>query len=1567
MDPALKELMKGSGEDEVEAIVQLGPDGDIPPGVRVVARFGEIATIRLPRQRIAETWADESVVSLKAARPFGLDPDPLPAASTDGEVEDLEEETDDRRRPEGIDATGRGVVVAVLDWGFDFAHPNFRNRDGSTRALALWDQSAPGRGPEPYGYGRVYTREEIDRALRHDEPYRALGYHPAAGDPTGKGAHGTHVLDIAAGNGRAEGAPLGIAPEADLLFVHLATRGGIGDQASLGNSVTLLEGLDWVARMAGGRPWVVNMSVGRHGGPHNGLTLVERGLDALLAAGPGRAVVQSTGNYYTARVHASGYLRPGQEHVLHWCTDQADLTPNELEVWYPGRDVFGLEVRSPEGETRARVPLGGQAVIEIGGREVGRAYHRAKDPGCGDNHIDIFLDPQAPAGCWRVVLSGEDVTDGRFHAWVERDAGCPTCQSRLEPGDADPTTTLGTIANGFRSITVGAYDAHSGDRPLGPFSSCGPTRDGRMKPDLLAPGVRVLAARSASLALGSDTPLLTRYSGTSMAAPHVTGTVALMFEVAARPLTIQETRKLLLSTAREARLEDEPAMRLGSGYLDIERAVEAARGFATPPHAESETPEIFETEPEQAMEQEPAIPTCGCRSHETFDEPHECRCHEAENVPAEDVETSQPVYADIGSPTSSGRLQPAEDAEASYWVDQTDWVDQTGAGEALPQEPWMPEPPALRGDVPTVEDCPCRRERTGTSLPPPAEDEDLIGLADGAVRAGGSLLDPVLGRVESLGSWWEAALSPSTLFDSIVGGGAPRKHFVPSFEILALPGETPLEPMEPGDLLVRRGMGEGGLGHVAMVASGETWEAGELAGAGLRSEAPRPGRFVQVVEGGWQPHGLSDGFARRALDETGRLPFDQILLRPRAARPAYGEGGEASLQAPAETWEETAGGASPAQPDLSVPCPPPPTRLDQFVFDRSTLTADHLTAVRVLARAIVDSQDTATPAHTVCLVGHTDGTGNDAYNVGLGNRRAAAVQAELTRQIDLLRPGLSALLTFRPSSAGKSAPVASNATAAGQALNRRVEVFVNRRWTTSCLRPPVAPPADDPAGLNLHPVGNRDFNGGTVTVLGQSLQLRGNVFYPGDRAGRDVPFKSGLAAAPIVFLLHGNHPTLHHPTDRNNEVCPSHAGPGFVTIQNFRGYEYLQTQLARMGIISVSVDCNATNCVGLSPENIRLRAGLLLAALRHFRGLHTGAGTPFSGKIDFSHVAFFGHSRGAEAVLVAAEGLPTASGLAGVTLRGVLSLAPTDAHASSGRPNGFPFLTVLPAGDGDVIPNFGARFYDQAVPSPFKCQLYIDRTNHNFFNTEWPRNEGRGAIFVEAVHRRLLSVYGCAFFRHVLLGHATLRFLRGDALPPGVPSGDVHISFEQTGALTVADHENRNVLVNALGQPSGPSPGLTADEFDFKQGGHNFNGTFYGNTGGLVAQSSSPSAQFRSQLAAPRDLTGKEIWIRAAEVYNPIGVPAGATGYLIGLEDTSGRIALADSDDAGGLPRPFDRKADDVRINRADFTKTMLTTQRFPSGCFAGLRFDVTHVRAVVIRLSRGDCRAIAFDQLQIV
>ena len=79
----------------------------------------------------------------------------------------------------------------------------------------------------------------------------------------------------------------------------------------------------------------------------------------------------------------------------------------------------------------------------------------------------------------------------------------------------------------------------------------------------------------------------------------------------------------------------------------------------------------------------------------------------------------------------------------------------------------------------------------------------------------------------------------------------------------------------------------------------------------------------------------------------------------------------------------------------------------------------------------------------------------------------------------------------------------------------------------------------------------------------------------------------------------------------------------------------------------------------------------------------------------------------------------------------------------------------------------------------------------------------------------------------------------------------------------------------------------------------------------MVATAERPGV-FRSQLDTPRDLRGREIWIRAAEVYDGKAVPDGATGFLLGLEDASGVLAWTDSDLVGALPRPLDRRDYDL-------------------------------------------------------
>lgn len=576
MDPGLWELYEaGSGQDEVSVIIRLKEAGHVPHDVHIVSRFGKVVTARILREDIRRIHASEDVASMKAS--WSL-------SDGAGQYEDI---TDDGQGlgsspPFGetsrlpIPEDGSGIVLGVCDWGFDFTHENFRNLDGTTRLLALWDQSAySDERPMPYGYGRVYSKEEINSALATPDPTAALGYFPSKSDPRGNGAHGTHVCDIAAGNRRVPGSEVGLASGADIVFVHLA-RQRLRELENFGDSVRLLEGLDFVRRQAGDRPLVAHFSAGMTGGPHDGTALFEQAVDALVLERPGIALVQSCGNYAASRMHTHGRIGPDQKKVLHWMISSRDRTPNELEVWYSGKDHFDLALIAPNGE-RFKAALGEKIKLGFDGERRGAMYHRKAEPNSGKNHINIFLKSASPSGRYRIELRGRDVVDGRFQAWIERDSGGRN-QSHFPRRQATPQYTTNTICNSFRGIAVGAVDATAVDRPVTRFSSRGPTADGRQKPELVAPGHRIRAARSLPEDGWQGEQRLTAKSGTSMAAPFVSGTVMLMMQAAGRPLSIAEVRRILIGTADPPPgLNRRSSKSLGYGYLNTVAAVDAAR------------------------------------------------------------------------------------------------------------------------------------------------------------------------------------------------------------------------------------------------------------------------------------------------------------------------------------------------------------------------------------------------------------------------------------------------------------------------------------------------------------------------------------------------------------------------------------------------------------------------------------------------------------------------------------------------------------------------------------------------------------------------------------------------------------------------------------------------------------------------------------------------------------------------------------------------------------------------------------------------------------------------------
>jgi subtilisin family serine protease len=582
-DPALKELLlRKTGDPYGESLDPEAPAEQVPVLVRlhdpvappsllqVVASFGNIVTGRVPLNCIVKLRQHPNVASLKASLRGGPE-----LASSVPEIQ----ATPAALRRMGIPGyTGCGAIVAVVDWGCDFAHANFRDQQGHTRLLYLWDQRSERTtaSPSPYGYGREFSREQIDAALSQADPYEALGYDPAQIDPRGRGTHGTHVLDIAAGNGRAPGSAPGVAPGADLMFVHLRADDTL-PQGTLGDSVRLLEAVHYVLDRAGDRPVVINLSMGKTGGPKDASTLVEQALDTVLEEAAGRAICMSTGNYFEAELHTQGRLGRGQTVELLWQALPRNDEFAEMEIWYRKGDAFTVELIDPYGRTLNRAALGDTVVVRQGERIVASMYNRRGDPNNGDNQIDLFLWPDAPVGHWTVKLHGDQVQDGTYHAWIERES--PATQSRFHPNQAVRTTTINTICGGRKTISVGAYDARVPTTPMVSFSSSGPSRDGRQIPFISAPGAGIRAARSSYVNVLGHREMhgTTIKSGSSMAAPHATGVVALMWEAAGtRRLHIDQVRDILARTARQSPPFDaEGRLRYGAGRIDAAAAVQA--------------------------------------------------------------------------------------------------------------------------------------------------------------------------------------------------------------------------------------------------------------------------------------------------------------------------------------------------------------------------------------------------------------------------------------------------------------------------------------------------------------------------------------------------------------------------------------------------------------------------------------------------------------------------------------------------------------------------------------------------------------------------------------------------------------------------------------------------------------------------------------------------------------------------------------------------------------------------------------------------------------------------------
>jgi hypothetical protein len=549
-------------------------------GVRVRSQVGDIFSAFIPLAAISKLEASPAIRSIELSRP--LFPT-LDYAVPFAQIDTL------HNAATPID--GAGVIIGVFDTVLDVYHPDFRTATNSTRVLYLWDQTLVPQGTEagppvapilpgfaPAGgmtYGVEYNRPTINNELNSFNPpampaYRTVRHGGTAGE------HGTHVTGIAAGNGRGQGGTrMGAAPSADIIFVaspNLFNTGILADSANMADAFAYI-----FARAAQlGRPCVVNMSNSDNQGPHDGTTLGEQFLDNLLLI-PGRAITLSAGNSNNTTAHAAGRVAAGGTANLRLNYAGGATNSDDVEIWYDGHDRFNVTVTVPTTPSTVigPVPAGstGNAVLPSGVRVDITSI--LNDPRNGDNLVSIIFTVAAgqaiPAGDTTIALAGTTVINGAFQAWVDRNnRGLSAFRA---PYLQDDQLTLGVPATTRRPITVGNHDK-TVLPAIQTNSGRGPTRDGRVKPEIATVGTNVMAPCSRNMNAAVPGNLYLSKTGTSMSAALVGGVCALLFQCRGATSTWANLKQILADTAGTAGLVN-PGNAFGFGYMQVSTACTA--------------------------------------------------------------------------------------------------------------------------------------------------------------------------------------------------------------------------------------------------------------------------------------------------------------------------------------------------------------------------------------------------------------------------------------------------------------------------------------------------------------------------------------------------------------------------------------------------------------------------------------------------------------------------------------------------------------------------------------------------------------------------------------------------------------------------------------------------------------------------------------------------------------------------------------------------------------------------------------------------------------------------------
>lgn len=391
---------------------------------------------------------------------------------------------------------GKGTIVAVIDTGIRAESMEFRNADGSTRILNIWDQTT----------GTEYDRSRIDEALQNETKDTA-GI-PGA-DVLG---HGTQVAVIACGSS-------GVAAQADILVVKL----GLAAKNGFPRTTQLMEALDYVVRKAidYGKPLAVNISFGNNYGDHTGSSLLENFINDIADSWKCSICIGS-GNEGLGAVHTGGTLTEDTEETVELAVSSYE-TGLSIQIWKDYWDDIAVEIIAPSGRNLGRIQENSRVSrIRYEDMEL-LTYFGEPSPFRIRQEIYIDMIPQTvyiQSGLWKFRLIPRSIRNGRYDMWLPAQGALNFGTGFTSPDSASTFTIPSAAA---KAVTVGAYDAGTGS--AAPFSGRGYIVEigGSLmvKPELAAPGVNVLVPSVSGMA---------RVSGTSYATPFVTGSAALLME-----------------------------------------------------------------------------------------------------------------------------------------------------------------------------------------------------------------------------------------------------------------------------------------------------------------------------------------------------------------------------------------------------------------------------------------------------------------------------------------------------------------------------------------------------------------------------------------------------------------------------------------------------------------------------------------------------------------------------------------------------------------------------------------------------------------------------------------------------------------------------------------------------------------------------------------------------------------------------------------------------------------------------------------------------------------------------